>query len=105
MIRLKVRDHLVAFGEEVAADENARAVRGRRLDDDHRRAAPGPFPVIAEVPVPGQALMAHVDRMGAENHTARKLAVAKLDGGKEVRELLAHDGRPRLGRLDWARPP
>ena len=87
-------NHRVALGEEVAASQHPGAVHRHRLDDDHRRAAAGALAVIAEMAVPGQALVAHVDGVGAEHHPVRQRAVPELDRREDIGEFSAHDGSP-----------
>ena len=58
----EVRDNGVVFMAEVAACQHSGAVRWRRLDDDHRRAAAGALTVIGEVALGGQAVLGGAER-------------------------------------------
>ena len=73
-------DDLVAFGEEIAADQDARAVCGCRLDHYHGCATPCPLTVISEVAGPGHAFVAHIDGMSAKDDAVLERHMAKLEG-------------------------
>ena len=82
----KVRDHRVVAVAEVAAGQDRGAVDRHRLDHDHRRPAPRPLEVVAEVPFGGKPLGAHVGRVGAEVEAMLERLRADPDGAEEVRE-------------------
>ena len=86
----EVRDNGVVFMAEVAACQHSGAVRWRRLDDDHRRAAAGALTVIGEVALGGQAVLAHVGGVCAEHDAVLERLVAQLEGCEQVRKLLRH---------------
>ncbi len=74
----EMRDHLIGFMAEVAAGQDAGAVRRRRLDDDHRRAATGALAIVAEVARAGQAAVAHVRCVGAKHDAVLQRCVAQF---------------------------
>ena len=94
----EVRDYAVVVVAEVGPDQHAGAVRRRRLDDDHRGAAPGALAVIGEVAVAGQPVDAHVRGMGAEDDAVLERLVTDLDGGEEL-GVTRHDGLPLRGAV------
>jgi hypothetical protein len=73
-----VWDHLIAFGEKISSDEHTSSVRGHRFDNNHRRTALCSLSVVAEVPFPRQAFMAHVDRMRPEHDSTRELTMPEF---------------------------
>ena len=82
----KVRNHAVVFVAEVAPREHRGAVNRHRLDHDHGRAANGPFEVVAEMALGGEAFGAHVGGVGAEVQAMLERPGADLNGVEEVRE-------------------
>ena len=84
------RDDRVVVGAEVAPGEDARAVDGHRLDDDHPGAAERALPVVPEVALAGQAVLGHVGGMGPERDPAPQRPMPQPEWFEHVRERLAH---------------
>ena len=83
-------DHVI--GEKVAPGEDGRRVRWRRFDDNHRRPAPGAFPVVSEVSVERQAAFGHVGGMGSENDAVLQLMSAHLHRAEDIgKGCLCHE--------------
>ena len=87
------RDDRIVLGAEIAAGQDAGLMHRRGLDDDHGRPTARPLAVIAEMALRGQALDAHIRRMGAEDEAMLQGLVAQLQGLEEMGEgLLGHRG-------------
>ena len=86
----EMRDHLVALGKEIPANEDAGPMRRGGLHHDHGGPSPRPLAVVAEVTGPRDALVAHVDRMRAEDDAVLERDVAELEGREQRRVGLRH---------------
>jgi len=71
---------------EVSADDDGGAVHRHGFDHDHRGTAPRPLAVVAEVALAGQALLAHVRRVRAEDDAVLQREMAQGQRRKEMRE-------------------
>ena len=76
----------IVVDSEVAAREHGGPMHRHRLDDDHAGTAERTFPVVGDVAIGDQTVLAHVGGVGAEVDPAAQRAVAQLQRSEDVGE-------------------
>ena len=93
----KSRHDRVIVVAEVAPRQDRGPVDRHGFDHDHRGTAEHAFPVVADVPLTGKAILGHVGGVRPEGDPARERLVAEAERLEDVREAIRHVQTSRVG--------